>query len=269
MPGAAVESGDHRAGGGGDTPRLAVTRRRRKRHHECPIGCAACSRAGNGLKIASGFGISRAVVWVAVGSLRRACGRCVARGPDSERTALRTVDDMAEPFQLPSDRELVAATRAGSDQAWGELGSRHRDAVAAVARARDRRGADQAADEALAALREEIRNDSVDAASTDFAVRAVRPRALVCLTGGTYAPTAAETSTAVDQPSSSTVRPARTGGEEPDAPMPAADTGADLAVLAVAFGRLSEPWQTVLWHRLVESEPAASLTAMPGGARPR
>ncbi|MGB7877541.1 MAG: hypothetical protein WBL31_02180 [Ilumatobacteraceae bacterium] len=171
---------------------------------------------------------------------------------------------MAEPFQLPSDRELVAATRAGSDQAWGELGSRHRDAVAAVARARDRRGADQAADEALAALREEIRNDSVDAASTDFAVRAVRPRALVCLTGGTYAPTAAETSTAVDQPSSSTVRPARTGGEEPDASMPAADTGADLAVLAVAFGRLSEPWQTVLWHRLVESEPAASLTAMLG-----
>ena len=171
---------------------------------------------------------------------------------------------MAEPFQLPSDRELVAATRAGSDQAWAELRSRHRDAVAAVARARDRRGADLAADEALAALRDEISNDSVDAASSDFAVRAVRPRALVCLTGGTYAPIAPDTSIMVDRPSSSTVRPARTGGGEPDAAMPAADTGADLTVLAVAFGRLSEPWQTVLWHRHVESEAAASLTAMLG-----
>ena len=171
---------------------------------------------------------------------------------------------MAEPFQLPSDRELVAATREGSDQAWDELRSRHRDAVAAVARARDRRGADLAADEALAALREAITNESVDAASTDIAVRALRPRALVCLTGGAYAPTAPDASTTTDAPSSGTGRWAGTGGEAPDAAKPAADVGADLAVLATAFGRLSEPWQTVLWHRHVESEPAASLTAMLG-----
>ncbi len=171
---------------------------------------------------------------------------------------------MAEPFQLPSDRELVAATRAGSDQAWDELRSRHRDAVAAVARARDRRGADLAADEALAALREAITADSADAASTDFAIRAVRPRALVCLTGGAYAPIAPDASITADEPSSGTVRRAVIGGEEPDAAMPAADVSADLAVLATAFGRLSEPWQTVLWHRHVESEPAASLTAMLG-----
>lgn len=171
---------------------------------------------------------------------------------------------MAEPFQLPSDRELVAATRAGSDQAWDELRSRHRDAVVAVARARDRRGADTAADEALAALREEITNDSIDPASTDVAVRAVRPRALVCLTGGSYAPEPPDSSTVVGQTSSSTAPPTWTGGEGPNAAMPAVEAGADLMVLASAFGRLPEPWQTVLWHRHVESEPAASLTAMLG-----
>ncbi len=121
-----------------------------------------------------------------------------------------------------------------------------------------------AADEALAALRDEIANDSVDAVSTDVAVRAVRPRALVCLTGGAYAPDPPDSSTTVGQTSSSTAPPTRTGGEEPDATMPAVEAGADLIVLASAFGRLSEPWQTVLWHRHVESEPAASLTAMLG-----
>jgi hypothetical protein len=166
---------------------------------------------------------------------------------------------MAEQFQLPSDRELVAATRAGSDQAWDELRSRHRDAVVAVANARDRRGAQAAADQALAALREEIVNNTVDAASTQFAVRSVRPRALACLTGGVYAPI--EPRAGVEA-SSTSRQTARADGDEPDAA--ASRVGADLAILATAFGRLSEPWQTVLWHRHVESEPAASMTAMLG-----
>ncbi len=167
---------------------------------------------------------------------------------------------MAEPFRLPSDRDLVAATRAGSDQAWDELRSRHRDAVAAVARARDRRGAELAADDALAALRREVTDDSDQDASTDFAVRALRPRALACLTGGAYAPAPPGSSISAEEAASSVAHAAVTGGEEAGAAAPAVD----LAMLATAFGRLSEPWQTVLWHRHVESEPAASLTAMLG-----
>jgi hypothetical protein len=42
----------------------------------------------------------------------------------------------------------------------------------------------------------------------------------------------------------------------------------ELAAMGLAFGRMSEPWQTVLWHRLVELEPTASIAPLMGAALP-
>ena len=160
---------------------------------------------------------------------------------------------MARPFRLPSDRELEVATRAGSDDAWAELRSRHVGAVSAVADARGRARSDVGVDDALARLRQQIVDDSTEDASTDFAVRAVRPRALSCLTGGVYGPT---------PPDASIEPPVDAAGATDELANDAVAGPADLAVLAAAFGRLSETWQTVLWHRLVENEPSALLSVV-------
>jgi hypothetical protein len=146
---------------------------------------------------------------------------------------------MSESAQLPSDRQLVDAARAGSSSAWGELVARHHSAVLGVARELDRRGAQDRTDDVFVRLRSELMRteEGVDVSMQAFGVRALRPRALALLTGGTYSSV-----------------PPRAGTPEV----------AELAAMGLAFGRMSEPWQTVLWHRLVELEPTASIAPLMG-----
>jgi hypothetical protein len=146
---------------------------------------------------------------------------------------------MSESAQLPSDRQLVDAARAGSSSAWGELVARHHSAVLGVAREFDRRGAQERTDDVFVRLRSELMrtDEGVDLPMQAFGVRALRPRALALLTGGTYSSV-----------------PPRAGTPEV----------AELAAMGLAFGRLSEPWQMVLWHRLVELEPTASIAPLTG-----
>jgi hypothetical protein len=146
---------------------------------------------------------------------------------------------MSEFAQLPSDRQLVDAARSGSSSAWGDLVARHRPAVLAVARELDRRSAQERTDDTFVRLRTELlrTDDGIDASTQEFGVRALRPRALALLTGGTFSSV-----------------PPHSG--EPEV--------AELAVMGLAFGRMSETWQTVLWHRLVELEPTASVAPLMG-----
>lgn len=153
---------------------------------------------------------------------------------------------MAEELQLPSDRQLVDATRAGSASAWLELRGRHERVVAAVASAtRSRAWLDD--------VFERLQHDLVDGPAADdlaAGVRAIRPRAISILTGGTYAP----------------YPPGATEEAAPDVADPRSGglTAAELSMLATAFGSLSERWQTVLWHELVDLEPAATTSAVLG-----
>ncbi|HSL74998.1 MAG TPA: zf-HC2 domain-containing protein [Ilumatobacteraceae bacterium] len=156
---------------------------------------------------------------------------------------------MADSAHLLSDGQLLAQARAGSDEAWEALLARHRDAVTAVAREVHGRRGPAAADAAFDTLRAAAADDLVGAeASTEFAIRAVRPGALALVTGGTYAP-----------------RPAHVTDERGEAGSgDGVESTASLSSLATAFGRLSSVWQTVLWHRLVEGEPAAAVTGPVG-----
>lgn len=146
---------------------------------------------------------------------------------------------MSESVQLPSDRQLVDAARSGSSSAWSELVARHHPAVLGVARELDRRGAQERTDGVFVRLRTDVMrpDEGVEAPMQAFGVRALRPRALALLTGGTYSSV-----------------PPHAGTPEV----------AELAAMGLAFGRLSEPWQTVLWHRLVELEPTAAIAPLMG-----
>lgn len=124
---------------------------------------------------------------------------------------------------LPSDRQLFAAVRRGSDAAWSELLARHsRSLRKLLGTRRDRRVFDRA----LEGLREQMVSVPVGAEG-EPAVRSFRPLVLVTVFGGGYGPR----------------------GHGVDS-VDAAGDGAEL--LATAFARLPEPWQTVLWHRIVE-----------------
>ncbi len=142
--------------------------------------------------------------------------------------------ELAQP--LPSDGQLAEAARRGSAPAWAELESRHGWAVHMVARSLRRKGARRSAHEAMDRLRLAIAEgepipDGVEA------VRALRPRAIAELTGGRYGPA---------------------DGGDPDR------SAEDGAALAATFARLPEPWQTVLWHSVVEERSAGEMTPLLG-----
>ena len=70
------------------------------------------------------------------------------------------------------------------------------------------------------------------------AIRAFRPRAIAAVTGGSYGPSSVE---------------------------PTVERIADdRRLLATAFARLPEPWQTVLWHTHVEQLTAAEVSPLVG-----
>jgi hypothetical protein len=179
--------------------------------------------------------------------------------PGDPNGANEFADAMTEPMPFPSDRQLVAATREGSDEAWGELVERHRPALDALARELRPRDPNAAVEAALASLRRDLieTDPASDEASLGFAVRALRPRSIALLSGGTYSPVA-RSSDSARAPGVDDI------DDVDDASMPAGATAASLTAIAVAFGRLSEPWQTVLWHHVVDGEPAASMTAALG-----
>lgn len=130
---------------------------------------------------------------------------------------------------LPSDRQLFAAVTRGSDAAWDELLARHLGPLRGSLRGwRERR----ALDSALVDLRDELISAG-EVAEGEPAVRSFRPRVIAAVFGGSYGP---GTSSAVD--------------------------GAE--VLATAFARLPEPWQTVLWHRTVEHLDDAAIAPLVG-----
>lgn len=143
---------------------------------------------------------------------------------------------------LPSDRQLVGAVRDGSDAAWNELMGRHESPVRSMLRSRRER---KALVERLADLRDTIESED-DLLEGDPAVRAFRPRALAALSGGTYGPNPHP-----DEPS----------GDELTS---AAFEANDEELLAIAFARLPEPWQTVLWHSHVEQLTAAEISPLVG-----
>lgn len=149
--------------------------------------------------------------------------------------------DLPEP---PSDRALVVATRAGSDAAWGELRSRHRPAVAALAATGTPSVSPQAIDAVFDRLRADLVAGPLDAGGDGQpAVRGVRLMAIAALTGGTLGP---------DVSADEVVTP------DADA------IHRDQIMLAGAFARLPEAWQVVLWHRWVELAPAAEVATVLG-----
>ena len=75
-------------------------------------------------------------------------------------------------------------------------------------------------------------------AEGEIAIRAFRPRAIAAVTGGAYGPASIDPSVArIDD---------------------------DHQLLATAFSRLPEPWQTVLWHTHVERLTAAEVSPLLG-----
>ena len=176
---------------------------------------------------------------VAETGVRRRCS--VTREAITSQTSMHVVTTIPT---LPSDRQLADAVRTGSDAAWNELVSRHVASVRAVlASRRDRRALEHHLDE----LRHSIEHDD----GTDEgepAVRAFRPRALATCSGGTYGPTPPHSR------------------DDPSTPPPPSDSASvtDEELLALAFARLPEPWQTVLWHSHVERLTAAEISPLVG-----
>ncbi|MFN3256849.1 MAG: RNA polymerase sigma factor [Ilumatobacter sp.] len=155
---------------------------------------------------------------------------------------------------LPSDRQLVGAVRSGSDAAWNELTGRHVPSVRAIVRGRRAR---RMIDQRLADLRAAIERGD-DSAEGDPAVRAFRPRVLAALSGGQYGPGGRSNGQDRDQN-----REHRDGAVCLD-DLDDLDDETDEMLLAVAFARLPEPWQTVLWHTHVERLTAAEISPLVG-----
>jgi hypothetical protein len=149
-----------------------------------------------------------------------------------------TADDaenMNETPPLPSDRQLVDAARSGHDAAWNELVERHEAAVRSVVPQRGRSGR-RIVSQSLDELRRSL-NDQTPAEGEE-AIRAFRPRAIAAVTGGMYGPGSVD---------------------------PAVDRiDDDRQLLATAFARLPEPWQTVIWHSHVERLKAAEVSPLVG-----
>jgi hypothetical protein len=135
---------------------------------------------------------------------------------------------------LPSDRQLVDAARSGHDAAWQELMERHEPSIRSVLPRgrRRRRFVSQALEDFRVALHDQTPAEGEDA------IRAFRPRAIAAVTGGAYGPASVDpTIDRIDD---------------------------DRQLLATAFGRLPEPWQTVLWHTHVERLTAAEVSPLVG-----
>jgi|GEM_PF-5892587 len=136
---------------------------------------------------------------------------------------------------LPSDRQLIDAARAGHDAAWAELLGRHEGAIRAILPART-----PSAKRTLSKTLESLRGAMHESSTEGYPeIRSFRPLALSRITDGRYGPTPAGTAST-------------TGPDH------------DQEIMAQAFARLPEPWQTVLWHSHVEQSTAAEVSPLVG-----
>lgn len=135
---------------------------------------------------------------------------------------------------IPSDFQLIEAARSGHDGAWQELIARHEPTIRNTVAQRSI-VVRPSVTVALDGLRSSL---PVHSAEGERAVRSFRPRAIAAVTDGHYGP-------------------ARSHAVE--------DCIADdERLLADAFARLPEPWQTVLWHIHVEQQTAAEVSPLVG-----
>jgi hypothetical protein len=171
---------------------------------------------------------------------------------------------MVQPPPLPSDGQLVDGARDGMAGAWNELIRRHEGAVTGVAKVGRRFGSNKAVARAIDTLRVDIGSGepgtadvtttsaSVDEPSNDDGIRSVRARLLANLTGGSFGP-------------GGTVDASVDGVELPGTKDQTIDL-VDLTSVARAFATLPEPWQTALWHRVVERQTAIEYAPLLGRA---
>lgn len=135
---------------------------------------------------------------------------------------------------LPSDWQLADAARCGLDVAWQELMARHETAIRSTV-AGSGRMVRRSITVALDGLRSSLSEHPEEG---EKSVRAFRPRAIAAVTDGAFGPATFDSDVdLVDD---------------------------DDRLLASAFARLPEPWQTVLWHLHVEQLTAAEVSPFVG-----
>jgi RNA polymerase sigma factor (sigma-70 family) len=152
--------------------------------------------------------------------------------------------------RVPSDAELISATRAGDDEAYAELYRRHGGAAEAAARSltRSKNDADDLVAEAFTRLLQTIRNGGGPQV-------AFRPYLLTAVRNVFYDRTRKDKRLDVtaDVP------------EEVDlSALRSAASDEDRAMIAAAFASLPERWQMVLWHTEVEGRSPAEVAPLIG-----
>jgi RNA polymerase sigma factor (sigma-70 family) len=152
---------------------------------------------------------------------------------------------------VPSDAELITASREGSSEAYAELYNRHRAAAYNLARqlARSQAEADDLVSEAFARLLDTLRSGG----GPDSAFRAYL---LTALRHCAYDRTRRERKIELSDDVSAY-----------DPGVPFTDTavaGLDRSLAARAFARLPERWQTVLWHTEIEGQSPADVAPLLG-----
>jgi RNA polymerase sigma factor (sigma-70 family) len=151
--------------------------------------------------------------------------------------------------QAMNDAELIAASRTGDGEAFGELYRRHAPAARAAARAmcRNRSDADDLVSEAFLNVLRTLQNGNGPEL-------AFRPYLLVAVRNRFYDRTRRRQEEPADQPT-----------EELDlALVDSTASGEDKMLAAVAFATLPERWQLVLWHTEVEGRTPAEIAPLIG-----
>jgi RNA polymerase sigma factor (sigma-70 family) len=160
--------------------------------------------------------------------------------------------DLATPIgdPAPSDAELIARVRAGSDSAFSVLYQRHVSAARAAARSlgASRSDVDDLASEAFTRVLSALRRGGGPEV-------AFRPYLMTCVRNAFY--DKGRKDGRVDVP-----------GEVPEdvnmALLNVPPDSEDARLVAAAFASLPERWQMVLWHTEVEGRPAAEVGPLLG-----
>src|SRR4051794_3789152 len=152
--------------------------------------------------------------------------------------------------RVPSDAELISATRAGNDEAYAELYRRHGAAAGAAARSltRSKNDADDLVAEAFTRLLQTIRNGGGPQI-------AFRPYLLTAVRNVFYDRTRKD-------------KRLDMSGDVPEevdlSALRSAASDEDRALIAAAFASLPERWQMVLWHTEVEGRTPAEVAPLIG-----
>ncbi len=151
--------------------------------------------------------------------------------------------------QTMSDAELIAASRVGDTDAYGELHRRHLPAARAAARAllRDRSDVDDLVSEAFLNMLQILQNGN----GPDLAFR---PYLLVAVRNRFSDRTRRRSDDPIDEPT-----------QELDLTLiDSAASQEDPMLAAAAFATLPERWQLVLWHMAIEGRSPAEVAPLIG-----